>query len=110
VRAGIVDPGTAMRDPRAHAITRWLGGGSAPEPGVATLTPAAPGVLLLCTDGLWNYEPEAPDLAALALPVATRDGARAAASALTDHALDAGGRDNITAVCIPVHSSGGSAS
>ncbi len=110
VRAGIVDPGTAMRDPRAHAITRWLGGGSAPEPGVATLSPTAPGVLLLCTDGLWNYEPEAPDLAALALPVATRDGARAAASALTAHALDAGGRDNITVVCIPVHSSGGSAS
>ena len=109
VAAGILDAHTAMRDPRAHAITRWLGGGNAPEPGTTTLSPSAPGVLLLCTDGLWNYEPDAPDLAALALPVATRDGPRAAAHALTAHALDAGGRDNITVVCIPINSSGGSA-
>jgi PPM family protein phosphatase len=109
VGAGILDAASAMRDPRAHAITRWLGGGSAPEPGVTTLSLAGPGVLLLCTDGLWNYEPDAPDLAALALPVATRDGPRAAAHALTAHALDAGGRDNITVVCIPINSSGGSA-
>ena len=109
VGAGILDAASAMRDPRAHAITRWLGGGNAPEPGTTTLSPSAPGVLLLCTDGLWNYEPDAPDLAALALPVATRDGPRAAAHALTAHALDAGGRDNITVVCIPINSSGGSA-
>jgi len=109
VGAGILDVASAMRDPRAHAITRWLGGGNAPEPGTTTLSPSAPGVLLLCTDGLWNYEPDAPDLAALALPVATRDGPRAAAHALTAHALDAGGRDNITVVCIPINSSGGSA-
>jgi len=111
VAAGVLDVRAAMRDPRAHAITRWLGGGSAPEPGVATLTPATPGVLLLCTDGLWNYEPEPPDLAAMALPVASRHGPRAAANALTAHALDAGGRDNITVVCIPINTSaGGSAS
>jgi serine/threonine protein phosphatase PrpC len=109
VSAGILDAHTAMRDPRAHAITRWLGGGNVPEPGTTTLSPSAPGVLLLCTDGLWNYEPDAPDLAALALPVVTRDGPRAAAEALTAHALDAGGRDNITVVCIPINSSGGSA-
>jgi serine/threonine protein phosphatase PrpC len=109
VGAGILDAGTAMRDPRAHAITRWLGGDSTPQPGVTSLSPTAPGVLLLCTDGLWNYEPEAPDLAALALPVASQEGPRAAATALTAHALDAGGRDNITVVCIPINSSGGSA-
>ena len=109
VGAGILDAASAMRDPRAHAITRWLGGGSAPEPGVATLSPIGPGVLLLCTDGLWNYEPEAVDLAALALPVLSLAGPRAAADALTAHALDAGGRDNITVVCIPINSSGGSA-
>jgi len=109
VGAGILDAASAMRDPRAHAITRWLGGGSAPEPGVTTLSPAGPGVLLLCTDGLWNYEPEAVDLAALALPVLSLAGPRAAADALTAHALDAGGRDNITVVCIPINCSGGSA-
>jgi serine/threonine protein phosphatase PrpC len=109
VGAGILDAASAMRDPRAHAITRWLGGGSAQEPGVTTLSPAGPGVLLLCTDGLWNYEPEAVDLAALALPVSSLAGPRAAADALTAHALDAGGRDNITVVCIPINCSGGSA-
>jgi len=109
VGAGILDAASAMRDPRAHAITRWLGGGSAPEPGVATLSPTGPGVLLLCTDGLWNYEPEAADLAALALPISSLAGPRAAADALTAHALDAGGRDNITVVCIPINCSGGSA-
>jgi PPM family protein phosphatase len=109
VGAGILDAGTAMLDRRAHAITRWLGGDSTPQPGVTSLSPTAPGVLLLCTDGLWNYEPEAPDLAALALPVASQEGPRAAATALTAHALDAGGRDNITVVCIPINSSGGSA-
>jgi serine/threonine protein phosphatase PrpC len=109
VGAGILDAASAMRDPRAHAITRWLGGGNVPEPGVTTLSPAGPGVLLLCTDGLWNYEPEAVDLAALALPVLSLAGPRAAADALTAHALDAGGRDNITVVCIPINCSGGSA-
>ena len=108
VAAGILDAGAAMRDPRAHAITRWLGG-PAPKPGVATLSPTGPGVLLLCTDGLWNYVPEAADLAALALPVATRDGPRAAAEALTAHALAAGGRDNVTVVCLPIDPSGGRA-
>jgi serine/threonine protein phosphatase PrpC len=104
VGAGILDAATAMRDPRAHAITRWLGADSEPVPGVTTLTPADRGVLMLCTDGLWNYEPDPSELAAVALPVIARDGPRAAASALTAVALESGGRDNITVVCIPVHS------
>ena len=102
VGAGILDEATAMRDRRAHAITRWLGADQAPVPGFATLTPNGPGVLLLCTDGLWNYEPDPAELAALALPVLAREGPLAAADALTVFALDAGGRDNITVVCIPV--------
>ena len=104
VGAGILDAATAMRDPRAHAITRWLGADSEPEPGVTTFAPTAAGVLLLCTDGLWNYEPDPEELAAVALPAIARDGPRAAAAALATLALDAGGRDNITVVCIPVPS------
>ena len=102
VSAGILDEATAMRDRRAHAITRWLGADHAPVPGFGTLTPAEPGVVLLCTDGLWNYEPDAVELAALALPVLAREGPLAAADALTVFALGAGGRDNVTVVCIPV--------
>ena len=44
--------------PYAHAITRWLGEdapGGAPR--VTTFTPPAPGRLVLCSDGLWNYAP-----------------------------------------------------
>ena len=50
----------SMRDPRADAITRWLGADGEPEPDVATLTPPGPGLLLLCSDGLWNYVPGRP--------------------------------------------------
>jgi PPM family protein phosphatase len=56
---------------------------------------------VLCTDGLWNYLPDAADLAAVALPELADGGAIAAADALTALALDAGGRDNVTVVVIP---------
>jgi PPM family protein phosphatase len=101
VAAGVLDERAAMSDPRAHAITRWLGAGGDPEPDVVTL-PASPGVLLLCTDGLWNYLDDAADLAAVALPAMADGGPIAAADALTAMALDAGGRDNITVVVIAV--------
>jgi serine/threonine protein phosphatase PrpC len=102
VGAGILDAATAMRDPRAHGITRWLGADRAPVPGVTTLSPEEPGTLLLCTDGLWNYLPDAARLATAALPLITREGPSAAANVLAQLALDAGGRDNITVVCIRV--------
>ncbi len=103
VTAGVLDTATAMADDRAHAITRWLGADSAPEPGVVTLRPAGSGVLLLCSDGLWNYLPDAQGLAAVTLPAIERGtGPLNAAAALTAVALDAGGDDNITAVVIPI--------
>jgi PPM family protein phosphatase len=102
VTTGAIDMAAAMADPRAHAITRWLGSGEDPEPGVVTLRPAGPGLLLLCTDGLWNYQPDAAELTGLALPALARGGPLAVARALTAVALDAGGRDNITVVAVPV--------
>jgi serine/threonine protein phosphatase PrpC len=101
VAAGVLDEAAAMRDPRAHAITRWLGAGGTSEAEVATLRPAGKGALLLCSDGLWNYLPDAAGLAAVALPEVADGGPIAAAEALTALALDAGGRDNITVVIIP---------
>jgi len=103
VAAGVLDEEAAMRDPRAHAITRWLGGGGAPEPepDVTTLRPSGPGVLLLCSDGLWNYLPDPADLSEVAFAAVADGGPIAAADALTAVALDAGGRDNITVVVIP---------
>lgn len=103
VAAGVLDETTAMADARAHAITRWLGADGEPEPDVMTWAPAGPGVLLLCSDGLWNYLPGAAELAAVALPaIEPGAGPLDAATALTTLALDAGGRDNITVVVIPV--------
>lgn len=100
IGAGALDEETAHRDARAHAITRWLGADGACEPDVVTLSPTEPGALLLCTDGLWNYLPEPAELAAVTTPALARGGPQAAVEALTAAALDAGGRDNITVVCI----------
>lgn len=103
VAAGVLDTATAMADARAHTITHWLGVDGEPEPGVVTLRPAGFGVLLLCSDGLWNYLPDAEGLAAVGLPAIERDtGSLDAAAALTAVALDGGGRDNITVVVIPI--------
>ncbi len=101
VAAGVMDAASAARDRRAHAITRWLGAGGEPIPELTTFVPDGPGVLLLCSDGLWNYLDDAGALAAAALPRATADPI-GAAGALTAVALQAGGRDNITVVAIPL--------
>jgi len=97
--AGTLDPAVAAARP--DAITRWLGADGDAEPDVVTFTPAGPGALLLCTDGLWKYLPDAAALAAVALP-ALRDDPRAAADALVAAALAAGGADNVTVAVLPV--------
>jgi serine/threonine protein phosphatase PrpC len=102
IRLG-ADPVTAMLDPNAHAITGWLGA-DAPvtEPRTGTYTVTAPGHLVLCSDGLWNY---------LADPAAFADAVRkhltghdliTAARSLTAYANERGGADNITVALVPV--------
>ena len=98
VAAGVLSRDNAMASPQAHVITRWLGANAAePQPHVERFEPPGPGVVLVCSDGLWNYLPEAADLVKLALPTALTD-PLGAARALVKFALDAGGTDNITAV------------
>ncbi|WP_157248102.1 PP2C family serine/threonine-protein phosphatase [Nonomuraea typhae] len=80
-------------------ITAWLGADAGPvEPHVRTFAPSEPGLLCVCTDGLSGYldagVPDSGEPAAL-----TRT--------LLKHALDAGGRDNVTIVLIPVNPLGG---
>jgi serine/threonine protein phosphatase PrpC len=53
---------------------------------------------LLCSDGLWNYLPDAADIARFCSDADPT----AAARALTEFALDAGGQDNITVAVIPI--------
>jgi serine/threonine protein phosphatase PrpC len=88
----------ADADPRAHAITRWLGPDSPPiQVRTATTTVATPGWLLVCSDGLWNYCSEAADLTALIAGTGQTDPTQLA-EALITWANQQGGHDNITAV------------
>jgi serine/threonine protein phosphatase PrpC len=101
VAAGLATMEEAMASPQAHVITRWLGADlPEPQPHVQKFSPTGPGVLLLCSDGLWNYRPEAAELAAMAMPAALTRPLDAAAD-LAKFALDSGGLDNITVVIIP---------
>jgi len=101
VARGALDEADAMASPQAHVITRWLGADLAEvHPHVLRVEPAGPGVVLVCSDGLWNYQPDAAGLAELALPAALTDPLGAAA-ALVKFALDAGGGDNVTVVLVP---------
>jgi len=101
VAAGLASMDEAMASPQGHVITRWLGADLPdPEPHVERFAPSGPGVLLVCSDGLWNYRPEAGELAAMAMPAALTRPLDAAAE-LVKFAIDSGGLDNITVVLIP---------
>jgi serine/threonine protein phosphatase PrpC len=83
---------------QAHALSKWIGADAGDiEPRVVTVRPDGPGHVLLCSDGLWNYMPDARTLAD-AVPA---EGGMAAATELTKLALDLGGHDNITTVLVP---------
>ncbi|MFC5141826.1 PP2C family protein-serine/threonine phosphatase [Actinomycetospora rhizophila] len=115
--AGIMSREEAARDRRAHVLTRWLGRDAPSGPAHARrVRIGVPGVLLLCSDGLWNHLPDPEVLARLARPAlggtsaaenVDPDGvpdhpALAAAAALLAAALDDGGHDNATLALIPV--------
>jgi PPM family protein phosphatase len=97
---GLLDP--AVVAARPDAITRWLGAEGGGEPDIVTHTAVGPGVLLLCTDGLWKYLPDAAALSAVALPSLYAGGPSTAAQVLTATALTAGGEDNVTVAVLPV--------
>jgi len=106
VAAGIVGEDDAQHDPRAHVITRWLAA-DAPDLRARFRSWALDdsGVLLLCSDGVWNHLPDPAVLAAAMGSAATpadADGVHAGAKALVDAALDEGGHDNATAIVLAV--------
>ena len=72
VADGRLSAAQAMRDPRSHSITHWIGADAPPRPPrLVTLAPDRPGRLLLCSDGLWNYVPTAAGLQTTASPAAS---------------------------------------
>ncbi|WP_030164234.1 PP2C family protein-serine/threonine phosphatase [Spirillospora albida] len=100
VAEGALTEAEAEAHPNAHVITAWLGADAGEvHPHVRTYRPSGPGTLLVCSDGLWNYFPAPAALAAL---VDGSADALGTARTLVRHALDAGGRDNITVAVIPL--------
>jgi serine/threonine protein phosphatase PrpC len=94
------DPRVAYADPDAHTITRWIGNDAqSVAPNLATFEVTEDGLLILCTDGLWNYF-EVAELADLASGGPSTP--LAIARRLTDAALAAGGHDNVTVAVVPL--------
>ena len=59
-RGRLLSEADALASPQAHVVTGWLGADSATlRAARGEVRAARPGVLLLCSDGLWNYEPDA---------------------------------------------------
>lgn len=101
VSAGLASEEEAYADSRAHAITGWLGADS-PELVAHTTSfePDGPGVVVVCTDGLWNYAESAEELASAVPPDAGAHPLRCA-QVLLGVALDRGGHDNVTVAVLP---------
>ncbi|MGN9759141.1 protein phosphatase 2C domain-containing protein [Streptomyces sp. SD31] len=101
VAAGLMNEAEAYADERAHAITGWLGADAYElEPHTASFKPDRPGVVVVCTDGLWNYAEAADDMAEV-VPLDAAARPLHSAQVLVGHALDGGGHDNVTVAVVP---------
>ncbi|MET9392284.1 PP2C family serine/threonine-protein phosphatase [Streptomyces sp. NPDC006624] len=101
VAAGLMNEAEAYADERAHAITGWLGADAYElEPHTAAFKPDRPGVVVVCTDGLWNYAEAAEEMARI-LPLDAAAHPLHSARVLVGHALDGGGHDNVTVALVP---------
>jgi serine/threonine protein phosphatase PrpC len=101
VTAGLMNEAEAYADERAHAITGWLGADAYElEPHTASFKPDRPGVVVVCTDGLWNYAEGVREMAGV-VPADAAQRPLHAAQVLVGHALDGGGHDNVTVAVVP---------
>ncbi|WP_326701612.1 protein phosphatase 2C domain-containing protein [Streptomyces sp. NBC_01754] len=101
VATGLMNEAEAYADERAHAITGWLGADAYElEPHTASFKPDRPGVVVVCTDGLWNYAEGAADMAAV-MPPDSYERPLHGAQVMVGHALDGGGHDNVTVALLP---------
>lgn len=91
VRIGELTPEQARTHPRRNIITRAVGVGPLAEPDVTTIEFRPGDVLLSCTDGLSGYLTE-DELGAFM----NEYKGQTLVDHLLDHALQAGGADNIT--------------
>lgn len=106
IARGEVKDASEVQGALAHTITRCLGPLEVGdlvmdvEPDVRGRDLSGPGLLLLCSDGLWNYAPDAEDLARV-MRVAPDEGDAVGLSRLfVNYALARGGQDNVSvAIC-----------
>ncbi len=107
IEEGILTPDQARLSPRRHLLTQYIGlhaWAEAFRPYLSPPIPASPGDrYLLCSHGLVDMVEDAALRRALLL--ARTPGQ--AVDALVQQALDNGGQDNVTALCIFVQGSGG---
>jgi PPM family protein phosphatase len=102
-REGLIPAAAAETAYGAHTITRWLGADSPHVvPRVRCVPLDRPGRVVVCSDGLWNYASAPAALAAHIADLPASAPAIEVARHLTEVALRAGGRDNITVVVIDV--------
>ncbi|WVT94219.1 PP2C family serine/threonine-protein phosphatase [Streptomyces xanthochromogenes] len=101
VTAGLMSEADAYADERAHAITGWLGADAYElDPHTASFKPDRSGVVVVCTDGLWNYAEAAEEMARV-VPADAAERPLQSARVLVGHALDGGGHDNVTVAVLP---------
>jgi len=88
----------AAKDPRSRFLTKWLGNDQGEEspPSVWTFRTEGPGLVLLCSDGLWDYLETTESLGEVVRDLGAMASADTLARRLVDFARDAGGHDNIT--------------
>jgi len=89
----------------SHVITLCLGplnsdAAHPPDPALVQLPRERDGLLVLCSDGLWNYAPQPVFLAKLAREVGLDADAQTIARHLAAFAYNQGGQDNITVAVV----------
>ncbi|GAA3196475.1 PP2C family serine/threonine-protein phosphatase [Actinocorallia longicatena] len=116
VSHGMMTEEEAYSDRRAHMLVGWLGADAQDiDVHVLVYAPEVPGVLVVCSDGLWNYMASPLALAAaladpLADPVSgpltgpkgNQRSPLSVARELVRTALNGGGHDNITVAVVPI--------
>jgi serine/threonine protein phosphatase PrpC len=102
IARGEVKDADEVQGALAHTITKCLGPlevGDVPseiEPDVRTRDLAGAGLVMLCTDGLWNYAPKAADIAAVLRAAHDETDAVEVSRLLINYALARGGQDNVS--------------
>jgi serine/threonine protein phosphatase PrpC len=107
VARGEMTEAEALAAPLAHALTKCIGplevgDGKIEEvdPDIRVRKLPGAGHVVLCTDGLWNYFPSAPEIALLVRSAGDGASPSVIARVLVNHALAKGGGDNVSvAIC-----------